>query len=643
MIRVDAMPGSPRLAKVTPLAYWDVYNKNLRSIPGAKLQREERPGLKDLWYWTLPVSSLDELDNTFSDDFISVNYMTPKWRLMGHQSPPLPTYMTRISARDPANFKLPLLPYQSYGASFMVDAAQENLASRGRGYMFLCDDMGLGKSAQALGAVELLIEDGQISRDPGEDMILILGLSVAKIQWIRDAVHKFTQHQGLAIRSLPVKAREKLWQTWSQYKYISVNYELLMQPMDAQFLFSLPWKAIILDEPHQKLMGWEGKMHTQVRELITTTDPPYVFMLSGTPVQANPDDLGSLHDLVDTDLLGSMKAFSKEHVRFDGSGGFPKVVAYRNINRLRALTEQHILRRTDQEVEVERPHGEPQNIDVELTPLQIKIEEAISDRRSELRQNIDEVTRKAGGNMNLEVTWKGQKQKASDIIEMLDGAMQGTMAARVSMAIDPTWLMDSESKWTQENLVPLVHKAMEGGKKIRAPKMELLLEEVEQRVRVEQEKVVIFLTSLKGARHVFRAMVSLLGRDAVSYFVGGMSDNERQAQIDRFMDDPACYVMVANDAGRAAVNMQVAKYMYHLDLPWNVSSYFQRCGRILRVGSKHKQVHIFNIVATGSIDEDVLQAWERKKAVQQVLVGVTEEQSQALQAAMKTQDVPASA
>lgn len=633
MLKVEAIPGS-RLAKVTPLTYWDNYNKGLRQVPGAKLNKEERPGKKDLWYWTIPTGCLDDLEAVFPDDQVSILYETPRWKLAGEAPPPLPTYMSMVTARQPKVFKLPLFPYQAYGASFMVTQARDNLQKRKIGYSLLADDMGLGKSPSALGAIELLMEDGEISRRPGEDMVLILGLSVAKMQWIRDTVQKFTDHPGLAIRTVSPAAREKLWMSWPNYKYISVNYELLLQEKDADFIFALPWKAIILDEPHQKLMGWEGKMHQTVKDLIAATKPSYVFMLSGTPVQADPDDLASLHDLVDPDLLGGAKAFNKNHVITEWNGSFAKAVAYKNMAKLRSLTEKHILRRTDQEVEVERPEGEPVNLDVDMTPLQKKLEEVIAKRRDELRTAAQEIDSLSKGNRDKEVFWKGQKQKAGDLLEMLDGAMQGTMAARIATAIDPSWLLDSESKWGQENLAPLVEKAMEGGKKIKAPKMELLLEELKQRVTVEGEKVVIFMTSLKGARRVYRTLMQEFGRGKLAYFVGGMSDNDRQEQIDRFMQDPDCMIMVANDAARSAVNMQVAKYMYHLDLCWHPTDYAQRVGRIKRVGSKHKTVHIFNLIATGSIDEDILAAWERKKMVSTSLIGVTEQQAQALNLAM---------
>jgi len=271
---------------------------------------------------------------------------------------------------------------------------------------------------------------------------------------------------------------------------------------------------------------------------------------------------------------------------------------------------------------------------VEMTPLQKKLEEMIAERRKEISANMQEVMRRARGDENARIHWKGWTERAGDILENLDGAMKGTLAARTAIAIDPLWLLDSESQWVQEKLVPVVQKHANASGEVKAPKIDLLMEELKQRVEVEGEKVVIFLTSLKGARRLYRKLRCEFGRDALAYFVGGMSDDTRQAQIDCFMNNPSCKIMLANDAAKSAVNLQAAKYMYHLDLPWNKTDYEQRNGRIQRVGSQHKRVYIFNLVMAGSIDEDVLTAWERKTLVSESLLGVRQEQSQALQAAM---------
>lgn len=147
MLRVEAFATNPKFVKVTPLTYWDGY-KDLKRVPGARLDREERPGQKDLWYWTVPIASLKALESIFPDDVASVVYMTPRWQLTGDRPPALPEYMIRVNNRPVPGFKpgVQLFPYQQYGANFMVERARYNLSTRGRGYAFLCDDMGLGKA-----------------------------------------------------------------------------------------------------------------------------------------------------------------------------------------------------------------------------------------------------------------------------------------------------------------------------------------------------------------------------------------------------------------------------------------------------------------------------------------------------------------
>jgi len=64
--------------------------------------------------------------------------------------------------------------------------------------------------------------------------------------------------------------------------------------------------------------------------------------------------------------------------------------------------------------------------------------------------------------------------------------------------------------------------------------------------------------------------------------------------------------MLATDAAGEGINLQFAWVMVNFDIPWNPARLEQRMGRLHRFGQKHSEVRIFNMVAEGTREGDVL-------------------------------------
>ena len=90
-------------------------------------------------------------------------------------------------------------------------------------------------------------------------------------------------------------------------------------------------------------------------------------------------------------------------------------------------------------------------------------------------------------------------------------------------------------------------------------------------------------------------------------FVRGGSAVENQRAIGEFCQNPpAIQVLVSTDAGAEGVNLQVCNVLVNYDLPWNPMIVEQRIGRIQRLGSTHRHVIVYNLVAEGTIEERVV-------------------------------------
>ena len=99
--------------------------------------------------------------------------------------------------------------------------------------------------------------------------------------------------------------------------------------------------------------------------------------------------------------------------------------------------------------------------------------------------------------------------------------------------------------------------------------------------------------------------------------MAGVSRAERRATVERFMQDPALTVLVANDAAGEGVNLQRAHLMVNYDLPWNPNRIEQRFGRIHRIGQT-EVCHLWNLVAAetreGEVYARLLEKLERARA-----------------------------
>lgn len=93
-------------------------------------------------------------------------------------------------------------------------------------------------------------------------------------------------------------------------------------------------------------------------------------------------------------------------------------------------------------------------------------------------------------------------------------------------------------------------------------------------------------------------------RQRPSIIIGNQSEQERRAQVDRFQADGGPRFLVSSRAGGEGLNMQRARRLVHLDVPWNPMELEQRIGRVHRFGSR-KTIIVDTVVAGGSREVDM--------------------------------------
>ena len=105
--------------------------------------------------------------------------------------------------------------------------------------------------------------------------------------------------------------------------------------------------VVVLDEA-QRIKNWQTKTARRVKSLRS----PYAFVLTGTPVENRIDELYSIVQYLDPELLGPLFRFNRDFYELDERG---RPVDYQNLDELRERLKPVMLRRRKADVENELP------------------------------------------------------------------------------------------------------------------------------------------------------------------------------------------------------------------------------------------------------------------------------------------------
>ncbi|OQX12592.1 MAG: helicase, partial [Desulfobulbaceae bacterium A2] len=240
-----------------------------------------------------------------------------------------------------------LYPYQVEGAAFLA----------GTGRALLADDMGLGKTLQAIAAAAWLREHEGVRR------ILVVCPASLKQQWARE-IDKFT---GLASQIIQGTPPERTAQYRREAVFFLVNYELVLRDLSL-LRDSLRPDLIIMDEA-QRIKNWRTKIAAAIKHLPCR----HAFVLTGTPLENRLEDLYSLMQVVDANILGPLWRYLVDFHITDERG---KVLGYRNLALLRQRIAPVMLRRDRSLVREQLPDRIVQRLDVGMTEKQRELHDA---------------------------------------------------------------------------------------------------------------------------------------------------------------------------------------------------------------------------------------------------------------------------
>ena len=339
-----------------------------------------------------------------------------------------------------------------------------------------------------------------------------------------------------------------------------MNYEQVLG--DAQDLNEILRPDVIVLDEAQRIKNWQTKTARRVKSLRA----PYAFVLTGTPVENRIDELYSIVQYLDPELVGPLFRFNRDFYELDERG---RPVDYKNLAELRRRLQPVMLRRRKSDVESELPGRTVKNYFVPMVEEQrcatrtTASQPPVSSRRRERRPLTPE---------------------EFDRLMMLLACMR--MICDTPAILDPTCRI--------------------------SPKLEEL-EGILSDLLEEPDRKIIVFSEWERMLELVRELAAEMGVEA-AWHTGSVPQQRRRAEIVRFKQDPACRLFLSTDSGSVGLNLQAASAVVNVDLPWNPAKLEQRIARAWRK-NQTRSVTVVNLVCEDSIEHQILHLLGHKQAL----------------------------
>ncbi len=443
---------------------------------------------------------------------------------LGQAAAGVPTDFSRL-------LKVVPYPYQQAGMAFGLYKKA----------VLIGDEMGLGKTLQAIG---LCVAKKELF---GFGKVLVVTLSSLKRQWQRE-IERCSGETACIVAGSSRRRKEQYQGDPGLFKI--TNYEAVLR--DVTIISRFKPDVIVLDEA-QRIKNFETKTATAVKSL----PRQHAIILTGTPLENKLEDVYSLVQFLDPDLLSPLWRFAADHFllsrRKKGD-----ILGYVGLDKLHDKLQPLVIRRRKEEVLDELP------------------ELVVNDYFIDLYQEQAEIH---AGYSQILLPLLNKK-----FLTPMDLRRIQMLLLKMRQVCDSTYLIDRETNIS--------------------PKLAELATILEELVIANNRKVVIFsewttMTMLIG-KQLSRAGIAFVELS------GKVPVDKRQLLIDEFTSNPACKVFLSTDAGGTGLNLQAADCVVNFELPWNPAKLNQRIGRVNRIGQQSKCINVVNLIAKFSIEERIM-------------------------------------
>lgn len=507
--------------------------------------------------WEMPINNIIGLCNKFENEEIKIEGIYED------------LHKQEFEIDIPKDFEFKTKPF-----NHQIDGVRFGLNKK---RFLLGDDQGLGKTKQIIDFVGCLEKTATINK-----VLIICGVNSLKYNWQSEiGIHSDEKGWvlGTRFRKTTGKAyegstKDKLadLENLPDSRYLITNIETLRAGAEkiskskyhfpvAEKLAELCKKGIIsviaFDECHKS----KDPTSLQSRAM-SLLSAPYMAAMSGTPLMNNPLDL-----YFPLSWLGyekhSFYQFKQHYCTLGGWGG-SQVVGYKNLEEIRALMDEVMLRRLKTEV-LDLPEKIRKIEYVDMTAKQAQIYKEVY-----------------MGVMN-----ELQKIKFSN--------NPLSMMIRLRQATGWTGIL---SQTVQESA-----------------KMDRMVELIEE-ISASGQKAIVF-SNWESMAEVAKEKLKAYNP---AYITGNTKADDRMNEVTRFQNDKNCKVIIGTiGAMGTGLTLTAAQNVIFLDSPWNMALKAQAEDRAHRIGTQGT-VNVITLVCKNTIDERIEELVEKKGQIADALV-----------------------
>ena len=509
---------------------------------------------------------------------------------------------------DPRLSKV-LRPHQVEGVKFLYRCVTGLIDDKANGCI-MADEMGLGKTLQCITLMWTLLKQ---SSEGGKTTIqkcviacpssLVRNWANELSKWLgKDTITPFAIDGKASKAELISQIRQ--WCIASGRAVVRpvliVSYETLR--LNVEELKHTPIGLLLCDEGHRLKNG-----ESQTFEALNSLNVSRRVILSGTPIQNDLSEYFSLLNFANPNLLGTRNEFRKHYeipiLRGRDAAG-SDADRQKGDERLRELLElvnKFIIRRTN---------------DILSKYLPVKYEHVVFCNIAPFQMDLYNHFIKSPEIQSLLRGKGSQPLKAIGILKKL--------CNHPDLLALPDDLPGCEDFFPQD-FVPKDSRGRDREVKTWYSGKMQVLDRMLARIRADTNDKIVLISNYTQTLDLFEKLCRSRTYGCLR-LDGTMNVNKRQKLVDKFNDPEGdeFVFLLSSKAGGCGLNLIGANRLVLFDPDWNPAADQQALARVWRDGQK-KDCFVYRFIATGTIEEKILQRQSHKQSLSSCVVDSAED------------------
>ncbi|CAH1775691.1 unnamed protein product [Owenia fusiformis] len=495
-----------------------------------------------------------------------------------------------------------LRPHQREGVKFMYDCVTGLQIENNFGCI-MADEMGLGKTLQCITLLWTLLKQSPECKPLIEKAIVVAPSSLVK-NWYNE-ISKWLGNR-ISVLAIDSGSKSEIDRNLSSFMHQSgrripnpiliISYETFR--LHASVLHKGTVGLVMCDEGH-RLKNSENQTYAALTALQTKRR----ILLSGTPIQNDLLEYFSLIHFVNTGILGTANEFKRKFEvpilrgRDAGASDSEHKKGQEKLLELAAIVNKCIIRRTQALLTKYLPVKIEQIVNCRLTPLQSTL------YKQYVQSKVAELEIRSNGKVTASsLSAITQLKKLCNHPDLIyEKCVEGSGGFNGGLDMFPT-------KYDPKKLQPELSGKF------------TVLDFILATVKATTDDKVVLVSNYTQTLDLFEKLCRYRGYIFVR-LDGSMSIKKRAKVVEKFNDpcSPEFIFMLSSKAGGCGLNLIGANRLVMFDPDWNPANDEQAMARVWRDGQK-KQCYIYRLIATGTIEEKILQRQAHKKALSSCVV-----------------------